>query len=439
LLALILLGCGPTDSPPPKPPPAPIATVPGAWIEAAGLPDVALPPNAPDIVLVVVDTWRADSVGSATPKLNAWSRGARHYSMAVAPSSWTLPSVAATLAGRELRANHKRVPDDWRLLAEVLHDAGYATHAVVANSALAQDSGIARGFDTYELSPLSAWDATEVLRRASARLAEPRTRPRFLYVHLMDPHLPYSGAEAPGRPGWSTGIDPATLWPGGAAHVACIERWRRRYDAEVSAVDSALAPWLSGLTDAIVALTSDHGEGLFSHTVDPKWLDKAHILPVVPGCGSELLPGYPDHGLHRYEEAIRVPLFVRAPGVLEGEVHRPVRLIDLSRTLLHLAGGSVDGPRLPLQPGDPHASLIMGTDKAGSFVRMDGFKLLRDRDGTEQLMMVGLTESLVPEGAAASVREDLGERLTRWQRGAVKAASPGPQTTEALKALGYIE
>lgn len=452
LICALLAGCS-SDSAAPEAPPTPVpeATPAPTWTEANGLSPVTLGPDAPDIALVVIDTLRSDA---PLMHLSQWAGEGRTFATAIAPSSWTLPSMAAILAGRELRANHKRVPDDWPLLPEVLKAAGYATHAVVANRVLAPDSGTPRGFDTYELTPLS-WDAPEVLRRADAFLAQPKTGPRFLYLHLMEPHLPYTGAEAPPRTGWSAEPERTTGWPGWEERQECIELWRRQYDAEVQSVDKTLVDWLKRVDLDLVAVTSDHGEGLFQRTIDPVWQDKIRIRPGVGDCGAELLPGYPDHGLQRFDEAIRVPLYLRGRGVrsadwdptgnlpppwLEG---RQVRVIDLARTLLKLAGGDVEGPTLPLTDAAPAAPFAMGVDKGGSFVRTDTHKLLREADGREALFDLKVFRGFQPETKPlddASKRAELAEVLDRWfAADPTTAAAPGLQTTEALRALGYVE
>jgi len=429
------------ESAPAAPPPIAPAprSFPSAWAEASGLPDGPLNAVPPDVVVVVIDTLRADRTSlldpAATPGLAAWARGGRAYAQAIAPSSWTLPSVAATLAGRELRANHKRVPADWTLLPARLAAAGYETAAVVANPVLARDAGLAESFSTYEVTDGLPWSADDVLARADAWLARPRTGPRFLYLHLMDPHTPYRSPEAAGVPGWSDGLGSSVGWPVGD-RAACIERWRRRYDGEVATVDAALAPWLARQT-ALVAVFGDHGEGLFSHRLADGARNKIRHGPR--GCGDELRPGYDDHGRQRHEEAIRVPLWLVGPGVSPGVEERPVRLVDLARTLLSLAGND-SSPRLPLTASEPAAAVVLGVDKGGSFARTATRKLLRDPSG----------DSVVPvslQPAAASERPlvepdtavALGALLDAWSAGAAEALAPAPDTKEALKALGYIE
>ena len=417
LASLLLAACGRPAPPPPE------------------------PPTAPDVALIVIDTLRADA---PTPALDAWAEGGRRYTQAVASASWTLPSVIAILAGREVRANHQRAPAGWRLLPEQFQAAGYRTHAVIANATLAPGTGLHRGFDAVELSGPRAWDAAEVLRRADAFLAGPRDRPRFLYLQFMEPHLPYAGDEAPGRPGWS--VDPGPP-PDGVADLqwGCVERWRRRYDAEVLAVDAALTGWLAASTLDVIAVTADHGEGLFEHPLDPRWAGRGMPPSAVEGCDVARLPGYPDHGLQRWDEAVRVPLLLRAPGVAEGSVEaRQVRVVDVGRTLLRLAGAAQGGPTLPLDAAEPEAAVAAGVDKGGSFLRSGGWKLIREADGRESLHRVsdGPPHRFPQEAEEVddpARRDVLSAVLTAWAAEAVPLEGPDPDTAAALKALGYLE
>ncbi len=419
-------------------------TAPWIWLllSACAPEPVALPPPAvpTDIALIVVDTLRVDA---PTPALDAWAGGGRRYTQAVAPSSWTIPSVIAILSGRELRANHHRVPDDWPLLAERMQAAGYRTHAVIANAVLAPGTGVHRGFDAVELSGPRAWDAAEVLRRADAALAGPRDRPRFLYLHFMEPHLPYSGDEAPGRPGWSVAPPPTAA--GTDPQHGCVERWRRRYDAEVLALDAALGAWLDATPFVVVAVTADHGEGLFQHPLDPRWAGRAPPPSPVEGCDVARLIGYPDHGLQRWDEAVRVPLLLRGPAVAPGGVEgRQVRVVDLGRTLLRLAGVDPGGPSLPLAADEPAAAAAAGVDKGGTFLRSGGWKLLREGDGRESLHRT--REAAGPGGPDEAEPVDdptlhrvLSGALDAWAAAGVAPEAPEADTAEALRALGYME
>jgi arylsulfatase A-like enzyme len=380
---------------------------------------------------VIVDTIRTDRTGllgaATTPRLDAWGARGQAHTQAVAPSSWTLPSVAAILAGRELRANHKRRPADWELLPQRFAAAGYATAAVVANPVLAKDAGFAEAFDSFEVTELAPWSVDEVLQRADAWLARPRTGPRFLYLHVMEPHTPYAEPAAEPVPGWSDGAA-AVDWTPTAEQAVCVGRWRRAYDGQVAAMDARLGPWLQRW-EGLSALVGDHGEGLFSHALPPGTRNRARFGP--PGC-KDMAPGYDDHGLQRHEEAIRVPLWVVGPGVAAERVEAPARAIDLAATLLVLAGA--EGPS-PLGQDTP----AFGIDKGGAYVRVGGRKLLREAGDVVVPVGVAMDATAEVPVAEPEVAAKLAALLDAWQSGAAAPEGPSKETQEALKRLGYID
>ena len=442
--------------------------------------DAAPGPARPDVVVVLVDTLRADrtALGSppapTTPALAAWGAFGTRYSQAIAPSSWTLPSVAALFSGRDARAHalagqpglstrHGADPDA-PALAERFREAGYHTAAVVANPLLTAASGFSRGFDEYVVAPsgarddlsasideLRAWDAEALVARALSTLAAaPRDRPVFLYLHLMDAHVPYDAANAAlavPAPGWTAagaGDPPLVGW---AAELLPEQRellvgWRTGYDGQVAFADRALGRLLSRLAEvrpapALVAVTADHGEGLFSHRRNPD-------SPIGPGPLGE---AYGDHGEQLYEEALRVPLWLVGPGVPARDERRAVALRDLGATLLHLAGLEAGGPRLPLAPDHAVPESIAGAGTRGWFVRSADRKLVvpfPERAGAEaQLFAVG--EAILAETADLAAteperREALLERWRAWRAEEPEESLPplDPETEQALQALGYL-
>lgn len=302
LVALAVLGvwaaaCGPSS---PSASPAPEATAAGA-----------------DVLLVTIDTLRADSVGFAgnaraeTPLLDRLAAAGRVYTDAHAHNVVTLPSHANILTGLHpwqhgVRDNSGFVlPSSVPTLATVLAQAGYATGAFVAAYPLDAGYGLNRGFDVYDdrFPRGSRPDDFAVAERRGDKVVEPalawwnshRGRPRFLWVHLYDPHAAYDPPE-PFR-----------------------SRFRDNpYLGEVAATDSFLAPLLAPLLDgkeppALVVVTSDHGEALGEH-------------------------GEQTHGLFAYEATLKVPLVVWGPGVETGRDDRPARHVDIVPTVLGALG-----------------------------------------------------------------------------------------------------
>ncbi len=312
-ISLSLAGCQPGNDPEREAPGAP---------PAAG--------GRPDLVLVTVDTLRYDALGftggqiAATPVLDRLAAAGRTFPNAHAHNVVTLPSHANILTG--LLPYQHRVRDNtgFRLRADVptaatlLSAAGYSCAAFVGAFPLDSQFGLDRGFELYDDQYPKGTNptefvfpqrrGTEVIDRALAWWRGRAGRPRFLWVHLYDPHSPY---EAP---------EPF------ASRLA-----ESPYLAEVEATDSFLAPLLDPLlagaeAAALVVFTADHGEALGQH-------------------------GELTHGLFAYEETLRVPLVLWGAGVARGEDARGARHVDILPTLLAAAG--VEPPR-----GLPGSSLL---------------------------------------------------------------------------------
>lgn len=449
------------------------------------------PARRPDVVVVLVDTLRCDRTaclsrapgtpGAAllTPELAAWGRGGTRYSQAIAPAAWTLPSMASLFSGLDARAHahpdrsglttrHGAEPDV-PTLAERFAASGYRTVGIVANPLLTPAAGFARGFDEYLVAPpgttddlsasvnaLRAWDAEALVARAlTALAATPRDRPLFLYLHLMDAHVPYDPANAPlaaPEAAWTDDEGGAVPLVGWTTALAPDQRellvgWRGGYDGQVAFADRALGRLFSRLdalrgAQALVAVTADHGEGLFTH------LRNADSPPGPGPLGA----AYGDHGEQLYEEALRVPLWLVGPGVPAArDETRPVALRDLGRTLLDLAGLEAGGPRLPLAAADEVPTAIFGVGTRGWFVRSAERKLLIPFPERADAPGVGLQLFAVGDAPIGPEQDDLAAtepaqrdallelwRTWRSQAGEDPLETIDPTTLQAMEALGYL-
>ena len=275
------------------------------------------PPDrrAVNVVLISIDTLRADHLGcygapgNPTPNLDRFATDGVRFDRVYASVPVTTPSHATILTGTSplyhgVRSNGPHtLPQSSETLAEVLRDAGYATAAFVGAFPLDRSFGVDQGFGHFddEFSDrgekLSNYHvertAGVVVSRALEWLSRrDRERPFFLFVHVFDPHLPYSPPE-PFRSRWSD--DP---YSGEIAYT----------DAEIGRLLAALAAG-DHADSTLVAVLSDHGESLGEHDEST-------------------------HGVFVYDSTLHVPLILRGPGIPTAKVvDEPVQLVDVMPTL----------------------------------------------------------------------------------------------------------
>jgi len=276
------------------------------------------PPARPDVLVVTIDTLRADAlVADDTPALLDAARRGTRFLRARTPAPITLPAHATLLTGtlppgHGIRDNTAApLPDrearSFPLLAEEFRDAGYATAAFVASGVLDPRYRLDQGFDTYRHPPSPAPGAPsfpeleaggQVDRVREWLGTRPAGRPFFLWVHLWDPHAPYRPYDGDGRRAGTDAGDPPAL----------------RYRGEVRRADAAIEALLA-LVDpktTVVVVAADHGESLGEH-------------------------GEATHGHLCHGATMDVPLLLVGPGVPEGrEEGRVAGLEDVAPTLRRL-------------------------------------------------------------------------------------------------------
>jgi len=392
----------------------------------------------PNLLLVTIDTLRADHVGAygdraaRTPTLDALAaRGAR-FAHAQSPVPLTGPSHATILTGLyppvhgvrdnvvfSLDARH-------RALATVLKGQGYRTAAFVGAYPVAAAFGFRQGFDTFgedfKDSPIPGAGAQrpagDVVDATLRWLAAPGDGPFFVWMHLYDPHAPYDPPE-PYR----------TAFAG------------RPYDGEIAYTDAQLGrvfDWLRSAgqeTDTVVAVLSDHGESLGEH-------------------------GEVTHAVLLYEATLHVPLLVAGPNVPPGvTVAGRVTTVDLAPTLLRLLGlpplpemtgrdlvPALRGQRIPPEP--LYAESLFGRlNCRWSSLRAwtaDDWKLI---DGSRAELFhlsedPGETRNRAAEDAprVARMRASLQAAMAKMAPGGDRAATAiiTPDQEAALKSLGYV-
>jgi arylsulfatase A-like enzyme/Tfp pilus assembly protein PilF len=292
------------------------------WTQRAPAYELIQQPDQ-NVLLVTIDTLRADALSgyggrAATPNLDRLAASGARFTFAHAHAVVTLPSHTSILTGQlpyehGIRDNSGfRVKTGTPTLATRLKGQGFATAAFIGGFPLTRRFGLAPGFDVYDdqISELTGDAAGTVPERPAdvvvARALEWITaRPGkfFSWVHVFDPHSPYTPPEA-----------------------FLAQHPERPYDGEVAWTDHALGPLFEKLGTlshpTLVVVTSDHGESLGEH-------------------------GEATHGLFAYEATLRVPLIVATifPGgkVFRGRViDTPVRHVDIAPTILDAVAAPVE-------------------------------------------------------------------------------------------------
>jgi arylsulfatase A-like enzyme len=311
----------------------------------------------PNVLLVTVDTLRADHLHCygqplpTSPNIDAFAARSVVFDRAIAASGYTGPAHSSIMTARYPRRHSMGFSNGLlalagvETLAEAFRQGGYDTAAFVSNAVLSAHTGLNRGFAVYDDElPNVEQNRREVAERVAPRtveralgwLARPRTQPFFLWVHLQDPHGPYtppapyrdqfhlSAAGEPELPvaddnSGQGGIPPYQLVDG-PRHVS---DYRSRYAGEIAYTDQAIGELLAAVErqpPSIVALMADHGESFGENGF------------------------YFAHGHSAAPDLSHVPLILNAPGLSAERRADPVSHVDVMPTLLELAG-------LPLPPG----------------------------------------------------------------------------------------
>jgi len=277
-------------------------------------PGAAQGPN-PNVIFITIDTLRADHLACygyrqiETPNIDFLARTGARFARAYTPVPVTLPAHAALFTGSFPMAtgmhdfSGNKLPAGAVTLARVLRENGYATAAFIGSAVLDSRFGLNQGFDTYfdhfEFSRLDEAHLDQMERRGDQVMTEAlswlklnRRQPIFLWVHLYDPHDPYTPPE-----------------PYASRYSS------RPYDGEIAFDDAQVGQLLAFLKEislydrSVIVLAGDHGEGLGEH-------------------------GERTHGFFIYDSTLHVPLIVRIPGAAPRVVEDEVSLVDVMPTVL---------------------------------------------------------------------------------------------------------
>ena len=326
-------------------------------------------------MLVVIDALRADHLNSdgyrraTSPAITALASSGVVFDDNTAQSSATLPSMVSLLTGRSMLCDAQRVPAGVSTLAERLAAAGYQTIAFAGTPLVSRAAGFDRGFQVFltrDDTGHETWDARDLHAIVTGWLAEnPRDgRPRFFYIHAMDPHFPYRPDDRPTLPGEDAaetleqrvrlGDDVLETWAkdiGAAGAGSALydtfnpERWSimeqiDAYDREIANIDAATGVILEafGPGAKLVVVASDHGEAFWERLRSPK-----EIEALVPDKRTLSRVFEHGHGGSLCQELLRTPLIVSGTGFPVGKrVTGPTSNLDIAPTLLRAAGVAED-------------------------------------------------------------------------------------------------
>jgi choline-sulfatase len=394
--------------------------------------------SPPSVILVSIDTLRADHVGvygysgAATPTIDSLAERGTRFEMAYSPAPLTLPAHTTLLTGlypphHGVRHNgmfHAR--SDLTTLAERFSEAGFDTAAVVGATVLDRSYGLDQGFAIYDDEMPTKTGAVlgyetrqaEAVTERGLALLKNLHAPFFLFLHYFDPHAAYEPPE-PYRTTFS-----ASPYDGEVAYV----------DAELRRLVDALDK-RGGAGQTVLVVTADHGESLGEHN------EKTHSYTL-------------------YDATLRIPLIFVGTGIPRGRiVHQVVSLADVAPTILSVLGL----PALPSTDGRDLVPLINGRDvpALAAYAETLAPKLdqgwsplyaarseryLFARAPRPELYEVrtdpGQSSNLLngsPDPELSAARSALDQRITNVleQEEKTKAQLPDPATREQLRALGY--
>lgn len=450
------------------------------------------PDARPNVVVIVLDTARPDYLSAyghprpTTPFLERFAAAGTRFDRAYSTSCWTLPAHASLFTGEPPEVHgatqaEVRVREDLPLVAERLREAGYQTACFSNNVWVSPLSGLVDGFEHFydrttlvqqQLEPDGQhWTVADVRRW----IAQDRdaTKPAFVFVNLIEPHMPYYPPEEAARPflasreDWAQGT--IALFPLDKPNFPTVRHYGRKrgldenewrvlrglYEGDLRMVDEVARRIVADLDAALdvkntlVFVLSDHGENLGDH-------------------------GHLEHHFNLYDSNLRIALMARGPGFRAGAIEeRVTQISDLYPTVLNAAGleyaasaaldlrgalsdqrvihASLDYPRLILSAFPPALAAPGGAlepyKRALAAAVGPRFKMIRGSDGTvevydliadpAELHPLSVEMLDAPTRAELEAHVELALRAAATTPGASSPLPTDPAALEALRALGY--
>ena len=443
------------------------------------------------VILLTVDTLRRDALscyggGTPTPNIDRLAEDGILFENAYAPSPWTLPSFVTILSGlspwvhKATRLEYA-VPAGLPSLAAFLKKEGYLTASIGSNPVVmlpGPQPALSSGFDDYDFYPKNHRPLTQghrialrllptafgdvastdhLTRRAQHWVDSYRDREFFLWFHYYDPHIPYAPPPAffpqsqpdPAIGERFAGKRMKEIRKGAFRPSPAAMNWvEALYHGEVRYVDDRIGRFIATLKDldlyedALILVTSDHGEEHYEH-------------------------GGIDHGHSLYEELLRVPLIVKLPGsTVKDEIEQAVSLESVLPTILDLCNiefdrGAFSGRSLQGLWTDARSSnsetpvfstgLLIYEEREA--VVFDGLKYIRSLDWPREELYdlesdPGETNNIafLHADKVAQARELLADKAAKGARlrklhglGPVPDAPLDAETIERLRSLGYAQ
>jgi arylsulfatase A-like enzyme len=433
-----------------------------------------------NVLLITIDTLRADHLGmygyrrATSPHIDSLARRGMVFDRAFTFWPKTRASMICMMTGLYPSRNgydsqHHELYSFNPTLASVLHDAGYATAAVVDNANVAASHGFSKGFESFrevwtDKNVKDEADGARAISAGAIRFVSdaPKDRPFFLWLHYVNPHAPYTPPApfdtqfADADAGVGPELRPVTGFNGGVRKVWAVPGHTRlgyyvsQYDGEIAFTDAEVGRVLDALgasgraEQTVILLASDHGESLGEHNY------------------------YFDHGADLFDPCLRVPLIIVDPETkTRGRSEALASTLDIVPTLLDavkvsyppdLAGASL----LPIvrgQDATPRKRLFAENDRGFVGTHDGRFKLVREprparrealydrKTDAAELRDVRAQDARQTKAQRAALDAHLAARASEWRQtqarlAAAPMASPSKQSCEEcqrLKELGYVE
>ena len=430
------------------------------------------PAKPPNVLLIVVDTLRADHLGcygysrNTSPNIDGLSERSTLYTRAMSSAPWTVPSHGSMFTGLnpfEHGAHTCKpetpqecvfpLPERHTTLAEVLRDRGYRTAGYVANAAyLNEFYQLDQGFESWNVAYARA---DQVTSAGLSWVEKHREEPFFLFLNYMDTHQVYNTSERPGlleEPAAHGGalLDEliAAVLPGNEVPADLARQVIDQYDTGIANADHALGELFEGLRhldlfdETVVVITSDHGEYFGEHLLV-------------------------EHSKDVYQPAQWVPLIVHTPGQDRGQrIDTTASSTDVPHLIVSEFPDPMRAELVALFPNAPGNHIVISEnyysrsndlyderwghrfDRVRTAIYDWPHKYIRSSDGHHELYSLDTdpdeAANLYAEGDPLSLK--LSAELASFQAASLEnielSAEPPPEMTEELReqlrSLGYL-